>query len=222
MSRKCLPVLCAWLLSCGVALAQTPGEACEQAGAAAEEAARLPPGLLLAIGRVESGRFDPPIGRVAPWPWAIDLAGTPLFFSSSTEAEAAARLLRDSGVSVDVGCFQISLLYHPDAFASLAQAFDPVANARYAARFLTELYARTGSWAASVALYHSATPALGVPYAARVLAAWQAAAVPAQPVTVIAGVRVNTPSTPGAAGFVLTPAAVPLPRVIAGVPRVGR
>ena len=35
--------------------------------------------------------------------------------------------------SIDVGCMQVNLLHHADAFASLEQAFDPVANARYAA-----------------------------------------------------------------------------------------
>ena len=33
--------------------------ACEQAGIAAEQAGGLPTGLLLAIGKVESGRWDP-------------------------------------------------------------------------------------------------------------------------------------------------------------------
>jgi len=178
----------------------------------------LPSGLLLAIGQVESGRFDPRLERRVPWPWTIDLAGAPLFFANATDAVAAARAADRSGVSEDVGCFQISLLYHPHAFASLAEAFDPVANARYAADFLTELYARTGSWPAAVALYHSATPALGEPYAARVLSTWRADAAPVVPVSIVAGVRVITPSAPGTAGYVLTLTSVALPRVIVGLP----
>jgi len=166
MIWRCVGVVWLWLLLGGVAAAQSPGLDCERAGAAAERAAGLPSGLLLAIGKVESGRFDGFSERREPWPWAVDVGGTPLFLANVTDAVAAVRGAAANGVLADVGCFQISLLYHPHAFASLAEAFDPGANARYAAGFLSELYARTGSWPAAVALYHSATPALGEPYAA--------------------------------------------------------
>ena len=35
--------------------------------------------------------------------------------------------------------------------------FDPLANARYAARFLTDLYAETGDWSRAAGAYHSRT-----------------------------------------------------------------
>jgi hypothetical protein len=66
---------------------------------------------------------------------------------------------------------QVNLMYHPNAFASLDQAFDPVANANYAARFLTELYGQTHSWTQATARYHSATPELGANYQRKVAAA---------------------------------------------------
>src|SRR5271168_1872644 len=103
--------LCLWLLLARAAAGQSPGLDCEQAVAAAERAMGLPSGLLLAIGQVESGRFDPRLERRVPWPWTIDLAGAPLFFANATDAVAAARAADRSGVSEDVGCFQISLLY---------------------------------------------------------------------------------------------------------------
>ena len=62
-------------------------------------------------------------------------------------------------------------MFHPDAFASLEEAFDPWRNADYGARFLVQLRDQTGSWAAATADYHSATPELGTPYAAKVRAA---------------------------------------------------
>ena len=77
---------------------------------------------------------------------------------------------------IDVGCFQVDLQFHPAAFASLTEAFAPTSNARYAARFLNELHARTGSWAQAVALYHSAEPSLGLVYRSQVFAAWGGAA----------------------------------------------
>ena len=219
MIWRCVGVVWLWLLLGGVAAAQSPGLDCERAGAAAERAAGLPSGLLLAIGKVESGRFDGFSERREPWPWAVDVGGTPLFLANVTDAVAAVRGAAANGVLADVGCFQISLLYHPHAFASLAVAFDPGANARYAAGFLSELYARTGSWPAAVALYHSATPALGEPYAARVLAAWRAGGAPVMPtVAVVAGVRVITPGAPGSGEYVVTLASVPLPRVVVGLP----
>ncbi len=148
---------------------------CERAGVAAEQATGLPAGLLLAIGRVESGRWDAVLGRVIPWPWSIDAAGQPHLFDSKDAAMDGARGLHAAaGRNLDIGCFQISMLHHPDAFADLDEAFDPAANAAYAARFLMSLRQRLGSWEAAVMAYHSAVPELGIPYRERVFAQWNA------------------------------------------------
>jgi hypothetical protein len=143
------------------------------AGAAAEQAAALPANMLVSIGMVESGRADPLSGKVAPWPWTVNVDGAGHYFDSKDDAIAFTRLAESSGAQdVDVGCFQISLQNHPDAFGSLDDAFDPAANATYAAGYLTALKAQTGSWDQAIADYHSATPELGLPYQQRVLAAW--------------------------------------------------
>ena len=97
------------------------------------------------------------------------------FYASKAEAVAAARQFLASGVqSIDVGCLQINLFYHPAAFASLDQAFDPQANADFAARMLLGLFQQTGSWPRAAAAYHSMTPALGQLYERKVLDAWAA------------------------------------------------
>lgn len=188
------------------ARAQSP---CEDAGRVAEQQYSLPSGLLAAIGRVESGRWDAALGRTVPWPWAIDAAGSPQLLASKQEAVQQTAALRGNGArNIDVGCFQISLLHHPTAFADLDQAFDPAANADYAARFLTELHARYGNWQDAVAAYHSATATLGTPYREAVYAKWAGAPSPhggkiAEPVTVYSFgdtvVRVWTPSQGAAA-----------------------
>ena len=67
---------------------------------------------------------------------------------------------------------QINLMYHPNGFSSLEEAFDPHANAVYAAGFLTDLFHRTGSWPHAAAAYHSQTPDLGTDYQQKVLDAW--------------------------------------------------
>jgi len=203
------------------ARAQTVND-CEQAGQSAEQAYGLPRGLLLAIGRVESGRWDARLGRVVPWPWSVDASGQGRLFDSGSDAIAAVRALQlADSPSIDVGCFQINLAYHPDAFATLTQAFDPDANARYAAQFLASLRARFGNWQDAVAAYHSATPELGEPYRQRVFASWtgetEVSLVSSVQFTVIAGVRVWGPSTGSVAQrAIATPAADPvaLPRVI--------
>ena len=146
--------------------------ACREAVEAAEREAALPPGLLHAIARTESGRRDPATGRVEPWPWALNAAGMGMHAPSRAEAIATVAALQARGIrSVDVGCLQVNLLHHPGAFASLDEAFEPAANARYAARFLRELQGRAGGeWSQAVAWYHSATPERGEAYRLRVMA----------------------------------------------------
>jgi hypothetical protein len=181
---------------------------CEQAGIAAEQASGLPTGLLLAIGRVESGRWDPMRGRTTSWPWTINAAGKGLWFDTKEAAAQTTRALLDGGTrSIDVGCFQINLQYHPLAFENLEQGFDPVANARYAARFLLSLFSRTGSWEAAVEAYHSADPVLGFAYRQQVFSVWG-------PATAAADVPVRTATSVMLASH-RTPMAMPV--VIAGV-----
>jgi hypothetical protein len=150
-----------------------PQAACEAAIASAQYAAQLPFGLLAAVAQVESGRRDPRTGAVRPWPWTINVGGLGFFFPTKAAAVTAVRALQELGFqSIDVGCLQVNLMYHPAAFTSLDQAFDPWANARYAAHFLDALYDRTGNWSQAAGDYHSQTPALGAAYRAQVLARW--------------------------------------------------
>lgn len=144
--------------------------ACEAAIAAQQPGSGLPPGLLLAIAQVESGR----------WPWALNAEGASQLGSSREDAVARVRRLLARGVqSVDVGCMQINLRHHPHAFASLEEAFDPQRNVAHAIRFLRELHQRHGDWTAAVMRYHSGAPQRGEAYARRVNLAW--GALPASP-----------------------------------------
>lgn len=168
-------VACAGLGAAGLARADVPpGSACGAAGHDAEQLSALPQNLLISIGMVESGRPDPLTGRMAPWPWTVNADGQGQYFQTKADAEAFVRFAEASGAhDIDVGCFQISLQSHPDAFATLDDAFDPAHNAAYAARFLSQLKARTGSWNTAIADYHSALPDLGLPYQRQVLTAWK-------------------------------------------------
>ena len=167
------------------------GRLCRAAVATAEREAGLPPRLMAAIARVESGRRDPASGAVQPWPWTINAEGRGSFFPDKAAALAAVRALQAQGVrSIDVGCMQVNLRHHPNAFASLDDAFDPLTNARYAARFLGELQSGRNDWMATASAYHSQTPEFAAPYRARVAAAWAVEqglpptpSVPSPPVT---------------------------------------
>jgi hypothetical protein len=151
-----------------------PGNACTAAGHDAEQLSALPQNLLISIGMVESGHPDPLTGRYTPWPWTVNADGQGQYFQSKEDAEAFVRFAQASGArDIDVGCFQISLQSHPDAFATLDDAFDPAHNAAYAAHFLAQLKAQTGNWNTAIADYHSALPDLGLPYQRLVLAAWK-------------------------------------------------
>jgi len=152
----------------------SPSALCRAAIGAAERAGAIPDHLLAAIGRVESGRRDPETGRMAPWPWTINAEGAGQFFPTKAKAIAAVRTLQAQGVrSIDVGCMQINLLFHPDAFPSLEAAFDPAANTGYAARFLNGLYSDGRDWARAIGAFHSLTPVLADGYRTLVMARWQ-------------------------------------------------
>ena len=149
--------------------------ACQSAIQAVERTAGLPPALMSAIARTESGRVVG--GRLVAWPWTINVGGTGYYYGSAQEAVAAAEGFRASGVqSIDVGCMQVNLMHHPGAFASLQQAFDPAVNVRYAAQFLTRLQAELGTWPGAIGAYHSRTPDLADGYGRRVMQAWPMAA----------------------------------------------
>jgi hypothetical protein len=153
-------------------ISASPGTLCLNATVNAERTAHLPPRLLDAIALVESGRRDAQ-GVLMPWPWTINVQGVGHFYETKAEAIAAVQQFQAQGIkSMDVGCMQINLMYHPTAFASLDQAFDPQANTLYAATFITQLYGQTGSWPKAAAAYHSQTPDVGVDYQRRVMALW--------------------------------------------------
>lgn len=122
-------------------------------------------------GRERAG--DPVTGDWHPWPWAMDAEGVGSFYATKAEAVAAVPALQAQGVqSIEVGCAQINLMHHPNAFPNLETAFDPGANEAYAAQFLKEFFAQIGDLNKAVGLYHSATPELGSDYQRKVLAVW--------------------------------------------------
>lgn len=150
------------------------GQLCISAIRAAERSFELPAGLLMAVALTETGRR---VGDVhTPWPWSINAAGEGAWLDHRRAAIQRTRALQASGVeSIDVGCMQVNLRWHTDAFDSLEAAFDPGTNVAYAARYLKELRTRSSSWLEAAGHYHSADPARARPYLARLSRNWTAA-----------------------------------------------
>ena len=145
---------------------------CDAAITAAETRYDIPHGILGSIAKAESGRPITGLGDIRPWPWTIDADGRGLFLDSKAAAIAWVQQAQTRGAHyIDVGCMQVDLPLHPGAFHSLDEAFDPVANADYAARYLRSLGAEAhGDWNVAVGLYHSHTPELAAEYRNRVAA----------------------------------------------------
>ncbi len=149
---------------------------CSQAIAATEQAQALPLRLLKAVALAESGRWDKARRESFAWPWTVTSGGTGQYFPDKEAAIAAVKRLHAKGVTnIDVGCLQVNLGYHPDAFDDLDAAFDPATNAAYAARFLKSLRLARHAWSIAVAFYHSSDPREGRRYSDKVFDLWHAA-----------------------------------------------
>lgn len=149
---------------------------CAQAIDSAEADARLPGELLTAISRVESGRWNAQDKALFAWPWTVTNGPDGQYFPSKDAALAHVRKLQARGIrNIDVGCMQINLRYHPDAFEDLESALDPETNARYAAKLLKSLHGAHKSWGEAIRHYHSATVKFNRPYHDKVVKQWNAA-----------------------------------------------
>ena len=92
------------------------------------------------------------------WPWTINVEGKGFHFRTKKDAIRFVKdQLKEGKTSIDIGCMQINLKYHPDAFTSLDQAFSPRRNIAYAAQLLQSHYKRLRSWDKAVGQYHSST-----------------------------------------------------------------
>lgn len=112
----------------------------------AERLHGIPAGLLRAIAQQESGMDE----------YAVNADGTDYHPSSVTAAVGLVRRLQAEGaIYIDVGCMQIDMHHHPNAFGSLEDAFNPAKNADYGANFLVSLFGKYRDWMTATAYYHS-------------------------------------------------------------------
>lgn len=150
-------------------------EVCAVAAQRYEDKFRIKKHLLKTITSVETGRWDKQKQKLSPWPWTVNAQGKGYFFESKREAIAAVKRFQAEGIrSIDVGCMQINLVYHPDAFDSLEDAFNPYKNMEYGAKYIKKLYAQKGnSWDKAATAYHSNTPSKASIYAKKLALAYK-------------------------------------------------
>ncbi|MEX2642399.1 MAG: hypothetical protein WD270_03035 [Acetobacterales bacterium] len=149
------------------------GELCHQAARATERRLRMPSGLLGAIALAESGRWNEAARESFAWPWTVTSGKDSWYLRDRAEALARVKALQAAGVSnIDVGCMQVNLHYHPDAFPSLEAAFDPAVNAAYAGQFLRGLRDKHRSWHMAIQRYHSSDPDRYIAYRRKVVNLW--------------------------------------------------
>ncbi len=156
-------------------VAGNPWAVCAEQVALAETLRpELPPQLLHAIAKIESGRWNAEHRENFSWPWTVMAEGEGRYLPSKAAAKAEVEALQARGVrNIDVGCMQVNLHYHGHAFDSLDEALDPTMNVAYAAEFLLHLRRQAGSWTRAVGDYHSRSPQHSGPYRARVFKVWR-------------------------------------------------
>lgn len=127
--------------------------------------------LLSTISNIESGQWDSTLQVRTAWPWTINAQGKGMYFQTKEEAVEKVKELQAKGVkSIDVGCMQVNMVFHGDAFENIEDAFDPYKNVEYAAKFLKRLYNKTDDdWMKAASHYHSKQPKKALAYKRKVL-----------------------------------------------------
>ena len=139
-----------------------------------EQEKNIPRYLLKSISLAETGRWDRQKQANVAWPWTVTALGVGNYFQNKVDALKYVRFLQANAITnIDVGCMQVNLYYHGDAFASLEDAIDPATNVTYAARYLKKLYQSHPSWTKAAGFYHSKTPKHSQGYKLKVLKYWK-------------------------------------------------
>lgn len=141
-------------------------DVCEWAAAQASRESGVPVDILAALSLTETRRRVD--GAVRPWAWSANSEGAGQWFDDPESAIAFAEgRVRDGRYNLDIGCFQLNYRWHGENFSSVRQMFDPLENARYAARFVSQLYAESGDWRTAAGAFHSRTASNANRYLAR-------------------------------------------------------
>ncbi|MEK6733930.1 MAG: lytic transglycosylase domain-containing protein, partial [Pseudomonadota bacterium] len=79
---------------------------------------QIPKHLLRSISIRETGRWFSKAKIYIPWPWSINQGGKSYYFSTKKEAvEKVRQMLKMGYTNIDIGCMQINLHHHQNAFS---------------------------------------------------------------------------------------------------------
>ena len=129
----------------------------------AAQQAGVPSPVLYAVALQESGaRLR---GRLIPWPWTLNVAGTPQRYATRAGACAGIRqaLARVPANRIDAGLGQVNLGYHAQRYEHPCELLDPYRNLAIAAEILQEQHTPGEDWLIAIGRYHR--PAGGAPAA---------------------------------------------------------
>jgi Transglycosylase SLT domain len=128
-----------------------------------EKQNNIPPGLLVAIAKVESDIS----------PFALNINGKPVFQNNQEQAICKIKEALAEGITnIDVGVMQLNVKWHQDNFTSIEEMLDPKKNIEYAANFLLKLHKKYDDWHKAVRFYHSSTAEHYRKYSKKVTLAW--------------------------------------------------
>ena len=114
----------------------------------------VPPMVLYGVALQESAKLFGPFAL--PWPWTLNVRGTPMRYPSYAAAVAGMRSFIAAGVrNVDAGLMQVNWGYHRDKLIDPARALDPYPNIAVGAHILRTHFAETHNWYTAVGRYHS-------------------------------------------------------------------
>ncbi len=104
----------------------------------AAQRADIPSPVLYAVALQESGLRRG--GRLVPWPWTLNVAGTARRFSSQADAcDGLSKALREvPPTRIDAGLAQINLGYQKHRYSRPCDLLDPYRNLAIAAEILRE------------------------------------------------------------------------------------
>ena len=168
----CLFTMALTLLLFKSSIAKPQKSHCELIIKKIESLTDIPSGLLLGIGKVESGRIKN--DEIVIWPWTINHAGKSLFFDNKTQMKRyISKHVNKGDNNLDVGCMQINLKWHKHNFKDIKDMIAIEPNVSYAASFLIQLKGKHGTWEKAVKHYHSSDPVKNKPYLNKVVNFWK-------------------------------------------------
>ncbi|MBW8833154.1 MAG: transglycosylase SLT domain-containing protein [Burkholderiales bacterium] len=114
----------------------------------------IPPMVLYGVALQESAKL---FGACAlPWPWTLNVRGTPMRYPNYAASVAAMRGFIAAGIrNVDAGLMQVNWGYHRDKLIEPARALDPYPNIAVGAQILRSRFAETRHWYTAVGRYHA-------------------------------------------------------------------